>query len=62
MIGLEVDRNAIDRHLFNERYHIQEAAYRILMEWRVKQQSSKVAHTVLCDALKKVEMSSFMPA
>ena len=52
-IGLEVTSSCIDRHLHNERNDITEAALKVL-----NQINSKVAHTKLCDVLRKVGMSS----
>ena len=59
-IGLEVAESYIDSQLYNERYDIKEAALQILKEWRSNQVDSKVAHTQLCVALKKVDLSSWI--
>ena len=46
----------IGGHLQNNNRIITEAAYSLLLEWRVSQTDKKTAYINLCDALRRVRM------
>ena len=54
-MGLGLKQHVLDSHLYNTA-DINEAAFGVLKEWNLSQESPAVAHNRLCEALKKVNM------
>lgn len=57
--GLGLEEHVVNKHLNDER-DIREASCRVLRDWRVKLQSSRVAYRRLCEAVKVVGMESYI--
>ena len=57
--GLGLKLHVQDKHLENEKY-TNEAALKVLKEWRLSYQNSAVAYKTLCEILRKVKMSSLI--
>ena len=57
--GLGLKLHVLDKHLHNEK-DINEAALKVLREWRLSYRNSAVAHRTLCEILRKVKMSSLI--
>ena len=57
--GLGLKQHVLDKHLHKEG-DINEAALKVLKEWRLDYQNSAVAYKTLCDILRKVKMSSLI--
>ena len=55
-LTLDVDSNAIDRHMHNARYEISEAAYKVLREWRNRYEDKREAFSKMCAALRRANM------
>ena len=57
--GLGLKQHVLDKHLHNEK-DINEAALKVLKEWRLSYQNSTVAYKTLCEILREVKMSSLI--
>ena len=56
VLGLKMGASVIDSALQNNKDDIDEAAYRVLMQWRVSQPDKWVAYKQICEALRRVRM------
>ena len=57
--GLNLKEHVLEKHLHNEK-DINEAAIKVLKEWKVGQENSTVAYSRLCEILRKVKISSLI--
>ena len=62
LIGLTlgVDSKTIDRHILNELFEINEAAYKVLSNWCESCENRKDAHGKIKTALRKVNMAMYI--
>ena len=57
--ALKVKGHIIDRHLHNEK-DINEAAFKVLQEWRNRLENPHIAYRILCEALRSVDMAKYI--
>ena len=55
--GLNMEPHVLQKHITDSRERYTEAAYNLLEDWLKQQVSRRVAYSLLCQAIKKVELN-----
>ena len=60
VFGLKMDQDIVDVAIADNPKDINSAMRRVLRKWRNSQEDAEIAFNILCQALRKAELASFI--
>ena len=60
--GLKIPSKTVEKHMHNNQFRMNEAAFCLFQEWLDNQTSPKIAFETMCQALESAKKASFIQA